>query len=128
MLNLKSEDQRGFTLVELVVVIAILGILAATAMPMVNNFLESSKGQAYIADLATVQAAVTAYYSAPGNTRFLGQRQFPLNAVDSSGELDLWLDTDSNTNLTSPLNPIKGTKGGDPVGGTAETESATRRT
>ena len=61
MQNLKNEGKRGFTLVEFVVVIAILGILAATSVPMVNNFLESSKGQAYSADVATVHAAVDAY-------------------------------------------------------------------
>lgn len=89
MQKLNNAGKRGFTLVKRVVVIAILGILAATAVPMVDNFLESSKGQAYSADVATVQAAVNAYYSAPGNTRFLGQRQFPLNAANSTGELDL---------------------------------------
>ena len=54
MLNLKHEDQRGYTLVELVVVIAILGILAIIAVPMANNFLEGSEGPAYNADVATV--------------------------------------------------------------------------
>ena len=89
MQNLKNEIKRGFTLVEFVVVIAILAILAAAAVPMVDNFLERSKGQAYSAEVAAVQAAVNAYYSAPGNTRFLSQRQFPLNAANSTGELDL---------------------------------------
>ena len=70
MLNLKHEDQKGYTLVELVVVIATLGILAIIAVPMANHFLEGSEGSAYNADVATVQ------------------RQFPLNAADTTGELD----------------------------------------
>ena len=114
-LNLNNEDQSELTLVDrVVVVIAIPGVLAATAARLVNNFLTSPREQVYNADLATVQAAVNAYYRAPGNARFLDQRQFPIKAAGSSGELDTWSDTDSNTNLTPPPNAIKGTKGAEP--------------
>ncbi len=51
-----ARNQSGFTLVELVVVIAILGVMAAIAVPMVNTFLGSSKEQAYGGDLALIQA------------------------------------------------------------------------
>jgi len=38
-----SEDQRGVTLIELMVVVAILAVIAAIAVPMVANSLEQSK-------------------------------------------------------------------------------------
>ena len=94
MLKHKNEEHRGFTLVELVVVIAILGILAATAVPMVNNFLESSKAKPYKDDVATVQTAINAYHSSPGTTPLRGQRKSPLNAAEPTGELHPWSDID----------------------------------
>ena len=72
------KAQKGFTLVELVVVIAILGVLAAVAIPRVNEFLRQATEQSYIADLAIIQSAVSAWYSDLHNDPFLGSRQYPI--------------------------------------------------
>jgi prepilin-type N-terminal cleavage/methylation domain-containing protein len=73
-----TTNQRGFTLVELVVVIAIMGVLAAVATPLLVNFLSGAKAQAYNADVEVIQTAVDAWYTDPANSRFLGKNQYPL--------------------------------------------------
>jgi len=113
--KLRDPSQQGFTLVELVVVIAILGVLAATATPMVSNFLGNSKEQAYNADRASLQSAIDAFYSSPNNPRFMGKRQFPIKGVDSSGVLEPWSDSDVESDIISPKNPLMGTNGGEPT-------------
>ena len=72
--------QKGFTLIELVVVIAILRVLAAITVPRVSQFLNQATQVAYEADLAIVQSAVSAWYSDLLNDQFLGSRQFPSSA------------------------------------------------
>ncbi|MFH1140327.1 MAG: type II secretion system protein [Chloroflexota bacterium] len=115
MRNKTGHRQRGFTLIELVVVIAILGVLAAVAVPLVTGYLGSAKERAYKNDVKQVQAAVDAYYSAPDNVKFTGTRQYPIKGMDSSGSLNTWTAGDTG-DLTSavPLNPLKGTIGCNP--------------
>ena len=71
------KNQNGFTLIELIVVIAILGVLAAIAVPTVNNYLGSSKERSWNAEQGRIQTAVDAYMSNPANKRAQGKPQVP---------------------------------------------------
>ncbi|WP_286229281.1 prepilin-type N-terminal cleavage/methylation domain-containing protein [Neobacillus mesonae] len=45
-LGLKLKEQKGFTLIELLAVIVILGIIAAIAIPAINNVISKSDTKA----------------------------------------------------------------------------------
>jgi type IV pilus assembly protein PilA len=55
------KNQKGFTLVELMVVIAIIGIITAIAIPYYNNYKATACDQAALSDLYNVKAAVQKY-------------------------------------------------------------------
>jgi type IV pilus assembly protein PilA len=58
----KRITGSGFTLVELMVVIAIIGILATIAIPQYASFRQKSYNSAAISDLRNVKTNLEAYY------------------------------------------------------------------
>ena len=58
----KMKDQKGFTLIELMIVIAIIGILAAIAIPQFNAYRKRSYNSSAIADLRNAATAQEAYF------------------------------------------------------------------
>ena len=63
---MKGKIQRGFTLIELMIVIAIIGILAAIAIPAYQDYTVRSQVSEGIALASATKAAVSEFYSARG--------------------------------------------------------------
>ena len=58
----KMNMSKGFTLIELMIVVAIIGILAAIAIPQFANLVSKSQEGRTKANLGTIRSALSIYY------------------------------------------------------------------
>ena len=58
------KNQKGFTLIELMIVVAIIAILAAIALPAYQDYMKRSKVSEAVAAMGACKTSVAEYYAA----------------------------------------------------------------
>jgi prepilin-type N-terminal cleavage/methylation domain-containing protein len=67
----KNFNQKGFTLIELMIVIAIIGILAAIAVPNFISYRNKAYCSAVESDANAIASAIADYYAIPTHTTII---------------------------------------------------------
>lgn len=112
------ENQKGFTLVEIIAVLVILGILAAVAIPKYFNLQEEARDKALDAALGEGIGRVNQHFAkqllqgdTPGEIIYsnstLGTNlgDFTLNTLSAGNTITLTISGNSNTQLAGQSKP-----------------------
>ncbi len=93
---LHKTQQEGFTLIEILIAVAIIGVLASIALPAYKDYVENAKVAKAVSDIATIAVKVEAYWQ--------DERAYPSNlaAIGVIGITDPWEHQYQYLDLTAP--------------------------
>jgi type IV pilus assembly protein PilA len=98
-----QKNQKGFTLIELMIVIAIIGILAAIAIPNYITYRNKSYCSAAESDANAVSSAIADYFALPSHTNIADTdlKTGGWKPITMTGSNTFTItSTDPNTNIT----------------------------
>jgi len=107
MLKLMRKNRKGFTLIELIVVIAILAILVAIAIPVFTTITEDANEKVAVANARNIATAINTYNA-------LYPNETPISVVKGAEEdvqatltgANLWPSGLDNADVTRALDLI----------------------
>ena len=110
---MKKSNQKGFTLIELMIVIAIVGILAAVALPAYQDYTIRARISEPLALLGEAKTSMTEYYitngTMPPNAEAAGIRTIVGTILVSTMSIDT---TTGDILVTLSSHPSLGPAGG----------------
>lgn len=100
------KKSNGFTLIELMIVVAIIGILAAVAIPRFADMLEKAREGATKGNIGAIKSAITIYYGD-------NEGKWPSNLdVSSTGAFRKYLEKMPAVKVTHGFDKTTGTLSG----------------
>lgn len=77
--KLNITSQKAMTLIELMLVIAVLGVIVTIAIPSYRSYIDKTDNALAISQLVTIQSVIERYY--------LEKQRYPADLADISGSL-----------------------------------------
>jgi len=114
--KMHANASKGFTLIELMIVVAIIGILAAVALPAYSDYLTRARVSEIVLAASTGRTSVSEFYASTG-TLPTNATQAGINVAQSSQYLESLAYTvnagnpvitanGSETTITAPVNIV----------------------
>jgi type IV pilus assembly protein PilA len=87
-MKLISKNPKGFTIIELIIVLAILGSIALIAVPRFINIQEKAKVDADYRSVATIAKAAELYYAEKNVSESFSSNTIPYSSLEDNDRIE----------------------------------------